>query len=48
MNEAPELHQSELDGFLAEGLLVLDRPLTWEMVGELLTALAPGEPPAGD
>ncbi|MBM3277702.1 MAG: hypothetical protein FJY95_06430 [Candidatus Handelsmanbacteria bacterium] len=48
MNEVPELHQCEIDGFLAEGLLVLDRPLTWEMAGELLAALASGEPHAGN
>ena len=41
MNEAPVLSESELEVFVAEGLVILDRPLTWEIVGELLATLPP-------
>jgi hypothetical protein len=34
--------EAELEAFVAEGLVILDRPLTWEIVGELLAALPPG------
>lgn len=40
-NEAPVLSEGELEAFVAEGLVILDRPLTWEIVGELLAALPP-------
>ena len=47
MNVAPVLSGEELAAFADEGLLLLDRPLTWEIVGELLAALPATEPNAG-
>jgi hypothetical protein len=44
MSEAPILSHGELEAFVAEGLVILDRPLTWEIIGELLAALEPGAP----
>ena len=48
MSEATLLRQGELEAFVAEGVVILDRPLTWEMVGELLAALEPGAQPPAD
>jgi hypothetical protein len=48
MSEFELLREGELEAFVAEGVVVLDRPLTWEMVGQLLDALDPGDPPAAD
>ena len=42
MEPTPE----ELAAFTDEGLLLLDRPLSWEIVGELLAALSATEPNA--
>lgn len=39
MNEVPVLSEEELAAFANEGLLLLDRPLTWEIIGELLAVL---------
>lgn len=36
MNEMSVLSAEELRAFATEGLLLLDRPLTWEIIGELL------------
>jgi hypothetical protein len=33
------LSEEELAAFAAEGLILLDRPLTWQLIGELLAAL---------
>ncbi len=41
MSETPALDKNEIEAFVAEGLVIFDRPLTWEMVGELLAVLAP-------
>lgn len=48
MNEAPVLSEGELERFVGEGLLILNRPLTWEIVGELLAALSPSPQPPED
>lgn len=47
MNELPVLSEEELAAFAADGLLLLDRPLTWEIVGELLATLPATDPRAG-
>lgn len=45
MNEAPVLSEEERTAFATEGLVLLDRPLTWEIIGELLAVLPDGESP---
>ncbi len=46
MNEMSVLSGEELTAFATEGLLLLDRPLTWEIIGELLAALPATDPSA--
>ncbi|MBI2503540.1 MAG: hypothetical protein HYW07_09965 [Candidatus Latescibacteria bacterium] len=39
MTEEPVLSEGELAAFVSAGFVVLGRPLTWEIIGELLAAL---------
>ena len=47
MSEVPVLSEEELAAFAAEGLVLLDRPLTWEIIGELLAVLPASDESAG-
>lgn len=47
MSEVPVLSEEELAAFTTEGLVLLDRPLTWEIIGELLAVLPAGDERAG-
>ena len=40
MTDFPLLSQRELAAFVEEGFVVLDRPLTWEILGRLLDTLS--------
>ncbi|MCC7263857.1 MAG: hypothetical protein IT369_15200 [Candidatus Latescibacteria bacterium] len=48
MSPPPALSAEEIGTFVGEGALILDRPLTWEIVGALLAALDSAEAGDGD
>lgn len=43
MNDHALISAHEREVFLVDGAVVFDRPLTWEMVGALLSALGPDQ-----